>query len=189
MAAPPTLFYDLGSPYAYLAVERAETVLGVRPLLHPTLLGPIFALRGWGSWAHTSSRAAQQAEIAARAERYGLPPIAWPPGWPPNTLQVMRAVVWAGMRDQGEAYARAAFRAAFVHGRDLGDPVALAAIASEVVLPAAELPAALQDPEVKDALRACTQHAIDLGVRGVPTLATAGGTLVFGDDRLEEGAR
>jgi 2-hydroxychromene-2-carboxylate isomerase len=25
----PLLFYDLGSPYAYLAVERAETVLGV----------------------------------------------------------------------------------------------------------------------------------------------------------------
>jgi 2-hydroxychromene-2-carboxylate isomerase len=189
MAVAPMLFYDLGSPYAYLAVERAETVLGLRPHLHPTLLGPIFALRGWGSWAHTGTRAAQQAEIAARAERYGLPPVAWPPGWPPNTLQAMRAVVWAETRDRGEAYARAAFRAAFVHGRDLGDPATLADVASEVGLPAAELPAALQDPEVKDALRACTQHAIDLGVRGVPTLATAGGTLVFGDDRLEEGAR
>jgi 2-hydroxychromene-2-carboxylate isomerase len=101
----------------------------------------------------------------------------------------MRAVVWAGMRDQGEAYAWAAFRAAFVHGRDLGDPVALADVASEVGLPAADLPAALQDPAVKDALRASTQHAIELGVRGVPTLATADGTLLFGDDRLEEAAR
>ena len=44
----PTLFYDLGSPYAYLAVERAPAVLGVKPRLEPVLVGGIFALRGHG---------------------------------------------------------------------------------------------------------------------------------------------
>ncbi|HEY4098671.1 MAG TPA: DsbA family protein [Baekduia sp.] len=186
----PTLFYDLGSPYAYLAVERAEAVLGVAPRLHPMVLGPIFALRGHGSWAHTPTRAANQREIEERAARYGLPPIRWPAEWPPNTLRPMRAVVWAERTGgRGEAFARAAFRAAFAEGADLLDLAVLTGIASCIGLPAADLAAGIEDPPIKDALRASTQEAIDLGVRGAPTILTDDGTLVFGDDRLAEAAR
>jgi len=41
------------------------------------------------------------------------------------------------------------------------------------------------EPDVKDDLRARTEAAFDLGVRGVPTLAV-GDRLLYGDDRLEE---
>ncbi len=182
-----TLYYDLGSPYAYLAVHRAAAVLGTEPLLQPVLAGAIFNHRGHGSWGHTEARAANQAEIEARAARYGLPPIQWPPGWPPNTLQAMRAVVWAQQtHGAGDAFARAAFQAAFADGADLGDPALLTAIADRAELPAHDLPAGIADPAVKDALRAATDAAIALGVRGVPTLATDDGRLLFGDDRLGE---
>jgi 2-hydroxychromene-2-carboxylate isomerase len=187
--AMPTLFYDLGSPYAYLAVERAEAVLGIRPRLHPMVLGPIFALRGHGSWAHTETRAANQREVEARAARYGLPPVRWPAGWPPNTLRPMRAVVWAERTGAcGDAFARAAFRAAFAEGADLLDATVLEMLAVRIGLPANALVAGLEDPAIKDALRASTQEAIDLGVRGAPTVLTDAGALVFGDDRLAEAA-
>ncbi len=183
-----TLYYDLGSPYAYLSVERAEAVLGTAPRLQPVLAGAIFNHRGHGSWGHTEARAANQAEIEARAVRYGLPPIQWPPGWPPNTLQAMRAIVWAQQaHDAGDAFARTAFRAAFADGADLGDPAILTAIADRTGLPATDLAAGIADPAVKDALRAATDAAIALGVHGVPTLETDDGRLLFGDDRLHEG--
>ena len=175
------LHYDLGSPYAYLAVERATSVLGAAPRLQPVLAGAIFVHRGRGSWGLTDARAANQAEIAARAARYGLPPVTWPPGWPPNTLTAMRAAVWGG-----EPFARAAFRAAFAEGADLGDLAVLQEIARRAGLDAARLPAAVADPQVKDALRAATEAAIALGVTGVPTLALPDGRLLFGDDRLED---
>src|SRR5205085_9663745 len=89
------LYFDLGSPYAYLAVERAGGVLGHEPELQPVLLGAIFAARGHGSWAHTEQRAAGEAEIERRAAAYGLPPIAWPPDWPSPPLAAMRAAVIA----------------------------------------------------------------------------------------------
>jgi 2-hydroxychromene-2-carboxylate isomerase len=185
----PTLFYDLGSPYAYLAVERAESVLGVRPRLHPMVLGPIFALRGHGSWAHTDARAANQREIEERAARYGLPPVRWPAVWPPNTLRPMRAVLWAERAGGlGDAFARAAFRAAFADGADLLDLSVLAALAVRLGLPAGALADGIETPAIKDALRASTQEAIDLGVRGAPTVLTDGGALIFGDDRLAEAA-
>jgi 2-hydroxychromene-2-carboxylate isomerase len=183
-----TLYYDLGSPYAYLSVQRAATVLGTAPRLQPVLAGAIFNHRGHGSWGHTETRAANQAEIEARAVRYGLPPIQWPPGWPPNTLQAMRAAVWAQQaHGTGEAFARTAFHAAFAEGADLGDPAVLSAIADRAGLPATALAAGIADPTVKDALRTATDAAIALGVRGVPTLATDDGRLLFGDDRLEDG--
>ena len=47
------LYYDLASPYAYLAVSRAAEVLGAAPRLQPVLVGAIFGWRGRGSWALT----------------------------------------------------------------------------------------------------------------------------------------
>jgi 2-hydroxychromene-2-carboxylate isomerase len=173
------LYYDLGSPYSYLAVERATGILGAAPRLQPVLAGAIFDHRGRGSWGRTGERAANQAEIERRAARDGLPPITWPPGWPPNTLSAMRAAAWGG-----EAFARAAFRAAFAHGADLGDVAVLEAIAQDVGL--AGLRDAIADPDVKAALRTATDAAIALGVPGVPTLALPDGRLVFGDDRLSD---
>jgi 2-hydroxychromene-2-carboxylate isomerase len=62
-------------------------------------------------------------------------------------------------------------------------------VATEAGLPAAALDAALEDPAIKAALRDATDAAIARGVRGVPTLVTADGRLLFGDDRLEEALR
>jgi 2-hydroxychromene-2-carboxylate isomerase len=184
----PELFYDLGSPYAYLAVERAERVLGVKPVLRPVLLGAIFAARGHGSWSQTEARAEGIAQVERRAAAYGLPPVRWPPGWPPNTLPAMRAAVWAEHLGRGEPFARAAFRRAFAAGEDLGDVAVLADAADGAGLPGGGLARAIADPAVKDELRARTEAALALGVRGIPTLR-AGGRLLYGDDRLEEAAR
>jgi 2-hydroxychromene-2-carboxylate isomerase len=183
----PALYYDLGSPYAYLATERAERVLGVAPDLQPVLLGAIFAARGHGSWSQTPGRAAGIAEIERRAAAYGLPPVRWPPGWPPNTMAAMRAAVWAAREGRGDAFARTAFRRAFAAGDDLGDVAVLADIAAEAGLDAAALEAAIADPAVKADLRARTDAALALGVRGVPTLVV-GDRLLYGDDRLDEAA-
>ncbi len=55
-------------------------------------------------------------------------------------------------------------------------------------IPAAELQAALEDPDVKAQLRATTDGAHEQGVIGVPTVVI-GEQLFWGDDRLEEAAR
>jgi 2-hydroxychromene-2-carboxylate isomerase len=181
------LFYDLGSPYGYLAVARAPAVLGAEPELVPVLLGAIFAQRGHGSWAHTDSRAENVAEVERRARQYGLPPIAWPPGWPPNTLAAMRAATWArGLGDRGE-FAAAAYRLAFAGGRDLAAIDAVVDAAEAAGLPAGELPEAIARQDVKDELRRVTDEAWAAGVIGVPCVRV-GARIFYGDDRLEDAA-
>lgn len=183
----PILYYDLGSPYAYLAIERAREVLGIEPRLEPVLVGGIFLERGHGSWAHTDERQARIAELEARAERYGLPTLVWPEGWPNNTLKAMRAAVWADRMGLEREFALAAFRAAFAEGRDLSQVAEVAAIADLVGLPA-EMEAAIETPEIKEALRDSTASAWSRGVAGVPCIEV-GGEIFYGDDRLEEAAR
>ena len=182
-----SLYFDLASPYAYLAVARARDVLGTEPKLEPILLGAIFQWRGHGSWAHTGERDHNVAEIEQRARRYGLPPLVWPRQWPANSLAAMRAAVWAKDEGAGARFAHAAYRRQFAHGADIADVAVLEQLADDVGLPGAELRQAIARPELKQALRAATEAAWERGVTGVPCLAVDG-EVFYGDDRLGQAA-
>jgi 2-hydroxychromene-2-carboxylate isomerase len=183
----PVLYFDLGSPYAYLSVERAPRVLGEEHALQPVLLGAIFAHRGRGSWAHTAERDANVAEVERRARAYGLA-LTWPEGWPPNSLTAMRAATFAQQRGLTRELALAAYRAAFVAGEDLGELDVVLRAGKAAGLDPEELAAAVAAPSVKAALRSATEEAIAAGVRGVPSVRV-GGDVLYGDDRLELAAR
>jgi 2-hydroxychromene-2-carboxylate isomerase len=183
----PTFYYDLGSPYAYLAAERIQRVLPVVPVWQPILLGGIWQETGGRSWATTDKREEGIAEIERRAGRYGLMPVRWPDGWPNNTLAAMRAAIFAQQTGRAVAFSLAAFRQAFAAGKDLSDidNVLIAAAACELH-PTAVLKG-IEMQSTKDRLRAMTREAYERGVRGVPTVAV-GGELFWGDERLEEAA-
>jgi len=178
------MYFDLGSPYAYLALSRAESVLGVQPELRPVLLGAIFARRGFGSWARTQAREGRVTEIEQRARRYGLPPVRWPAGWPGDGLVAMRCATWAHEQGRGEAFARAVFARQFVEGEDIADLELLLECARDADLDAELLSGALGQSAVKDSLREATDRAWEAGVRGVPAVRV-GESVFYGDDQLE----
>jgi 2-hydroxychromene-2-carboxylate isomerase len=181
-------YFDLGSPYAYLAAERISGLFAERgveqPEWQPILLGGLFKRFGRGSWGLTPDREAGIAEVERRAASYGLPPIRWPDPFPGNTLAAMRAATYAKQAGRTVAFTLAAFRQAFAAGRDLSDleNVLIAAAASELH-PNAVLKA-IETDSVKSALREATDDAGDLGVRGVPSVVV-GDQVFWGDDRLE----
>jgi 2-hydroxychromene-2-carboxylate isomerase len=181
----PTFYYDLGSPYSYLAAERIQHVLPAVPIWQPILLGGIWKETGGRSWGTTERREEGMAEIERRAAEYGLMPVRWPEGWPNNTLKAMRAAIFAQQTGRTVAYSLAAFRQAFAAGRDLSDVdnVLIAAAACELH-PSAVLKG-IEMQSTKDRLREATREAYERGVRGVPTVAF-GGELFWGDDRLAD---
>jgi 2-hydroxychromene-2-carboxylate isomerase len=183
----PVLYFDVGSPFVYLAAERIEQVLGVDPVWQPVLVGGLFKATGRSSWARGDAerRAAGIRDIEARAARNGLPPMRWPDPWPGDYLTAMRAATWAQSQGAAKAFAHAATRRAFVEGRDLSltDEVLAALEAAGLAADAS----VLADPGVKLALREATDAAHARGVFGVPTVAV-GAELFWGDDRLEEAA-
>ena len=184
----PVFYYDLGSPYSYLAAERVNRMLPVVPVWQPILLGGIYKITGGRTWALTADRAAGMAEVERRAADYGLPPIRWPEPWPADMLTAMRAATFAQRAGRAVAFSLAAFRQAFAGGRDLSDPdsVLIAAAACELhpaaVLKAVDLRA------TREALRSATERAGAAGVRSVPAVRV-GGELFAGDAALELAAR
>jgi 2-hydroxychromene-2-carboxylate isomerase len=184
------IYFDVGSPYSFLAVERAERVLGEAPVFRPVLVGGLFKLAGRASWGvgDPALREAGMLEVESRAMAYDLPAIRWPKPWPGDYLTAMRVAVWADAQGACAAYAFAAGRRAFLRGCDLSDDREVAAAAQEAGLDGAAALAAARDPAVKRALREATEAAFARGVLGVPTVAV-GERLFWGDDRLEEAAR
>jgi 2-hydroxychromene-2-carboxylate isomerase len=185
-----TFYFDLGSPYAYLAASRLERVLGGPVDWQPVLLGGLFKLAGRSSWARGDDRRRQAgvAEVERRAASYGLPPIVWPDPWPADYLFAMRVATYALTQGRVKEFATGAFADAFQRGRRLDIPADVLSAAEQAGLDPAMAEVATGDPEIKRALHEATDAAYVRDVVGVPTTAI-GQQLFWGDDRLEEAAQ
>ena len=184
----PVFYFDLSSPYAYLAALRIDDVVG-EATWRPIAFGILLRATGRIPWSLDERREAGIADLAERARRRGVPPLRYPPGWPRDSysLAPLRAAVHAERHGALERFALAAYEIAFVEGRALGDDDAIADAADAAGLDPDATLAATADPAVKATLTAYTDEAIAAGVVGVPTLAV-GDRLFWGDDRLEEAA-
>ncbi len=189
MAPTVTFYFDLGSPYAYLAAERLDSLLPEPVRWQPVLLGGLFKLTGRSSWAlgDYQRRQSGMAEIERRARGYGLPAMRWPDPWPSNYLAAMRAATFAFRTEHGRPFTTRAFRRAFQGGADLSIPAHVLEAARQAGLDSEAVEAAIGEPEIKAELREATDTAHELGVFGVPTIAV-GDELFWGDDRLEDAA-
>jgi 2-hydroxychromene-2-carboxylate isomerase len=184
-----TFYFDLGSPYAYLAAERLETVLSGPVRWQPVLLGGLFRLTGRSSWALGDYRRRQagMAEIERRTRDYGLAPMRWPDPWPADYLLAMRATAFAFAAGRGREFALQAFRNAFREGVQLQVEARVLDAGAQAGIDRRELRDATRDPQIKQALRGATDAAYECGVIGVPTIAVDE-QLFWGDDRLEDAA-
>jgi 2-hydroxychromene-2-carboxylate isomerase len=182
-------YFDLASPYAYLAAERISGLFTAaeleQPEWRPILVGALMKEDGRTPWGLGPEREENMAEIERRAAAYGLPALVWPQPMPANSLAAMRAATFAKQTGRTVAFALAAFRQAFAAGRDLGDPDSVAIAGAACELHPRALLKAVATTGVKEELRRATAEAAGAGVRGVPAVVVEGEVL-WGDDRLEQ---
>jgi 2-hydroxychromene-2-carboxylate isomerase len=187
----PVFYYDVSSPYAYLAASRVDDVLPAKPVWLPIAFGVIVQKIGKVPWSFKEDRQAHFDSIARRAAERGLPEVRYPEGWPVETysLAPLRAAVMAADEGQEQlrVLSRELFRTMFVDGRHLADLEAVLDAAERAGMDRAGVRSGVEHPEIKERLRAATEDALERGVTGVPTVAV-GEELFWGDDRLEDAA-
>jgi 2-hydroxychromene-2-carboxylate isomerase len=156
----PVFYYDVGSPWSWLAAERINDVLDVVPVWQPVHL------------ATPADIDREEVEEAALAQ--GLPAPRWPDAFPFDSELVMRAATFAKQTGRTVAFSLAAMRQAFAAGRDLSvlDNVLIAAAACELH-PRAVI-AGIETRSVTDALEAANAAARSAGVVAVPALLMDG---------------
>ena len=190
MAKAFEFWFDVGSPAAYLAWKRLpafEQRTGARAEHKPMLLGGVFKAQGNASPVTVPAKGKWLLGDLARTARKDGVPLAYGPGFPINTLTLMRGAIGLQMREPARyaAYVDAVFDAMFARPQDLRDPNVIGAVLAQAGFDPAALLALAGDPEVKAALIRNTEAAVAKGVFGAPTFFV-GDELFWGQDRMDQ---
>jgi len=185
VGVPAAFYFDLRSPRAYLAAERALHVLP-----GPCEWQPISARLLPGAERFAASRGehderAMREDVERRAAALELLPVRWPSPFPFDSDFAMLVATFAKRIGKTVAFALAAFRQAFAGGHALSEPdqVLIAAAACEMH-PAAIL-AATRSRSLRDELARTSAAAAALGVDDVPAVRV-GERIIVGEGALEE---
>lgn len=186
-------FYDLSSPWTYLAFTNLHSVLGrigesVR--LRPILVGGVFnavnpsvytarAATGNRKLKHSWQVLKDWAALAGVEMNF---PSQWHPAKSVNAMRMACAI--ADDQPALTAFTNAAFESYFGAQDNLDDPDVLMAVANSVGLDGKDVRSRSQKDDVKALLRANTEELIERGGYGSPTIFVDGKWMYFGNDQL-----
>jgi 2-hydroxychromene-2-carboxylate isomerase len=171
----PTFYFDLASPYTYLAAERADRMfsgLEWRPASSEALQCPTLICDE------------ERAAITARARLLGLP-IVWPMGPLAPAVGAMRVASLASERGLGAAFVLAASRLVFCGGFDIDEPEILAEAAAAAGIDFDDMLHAAGDAGRDGPLEDVGRALLAAGADRLPALRV-GRVLFCGEHRLAE---
>lgn len=188
-----TFFYDLSSPWTYLAFYNVQEVLAdtkAEVSWRPFLVGGVFNAVNQSVYAARSNPSDPKVIhnftwLHEWARLAGLPLDFPTVHHPVKSVLPMRAC--CALEDDQSLlfrFTKAAFDAYFAEGRNIDDPEIVADVAKSVGIDGEALIQQTTTQEVKDRLRANTEEAIAKGAYGSPTMIVNDGQLYFGNDQL-----
>lgn len=186
-------FYDLSSPWTYLAFTNLQDVLartGATARLRPILVGGVFNAVNQSVYAareDTDNRKLIHSWRVLKdwAALTGVP-LRFPSQFhPAKSVHAMRmACTLADDMSALGLFTKAAFESYFGREENLDDPDILVAVANAAGLDGEAMKAAAQTDEVKSLLRANTEEVIARGGYGSPTIFVDTTKMYFGNDQL-----
>lgn len=193
MSVKVEFHFDFGSPNSYFShrvIPAIEARTGLQFDYVPILLGGVFKATNNKSpmeqFAGVKNKNEYQAlETQRFIARHGISKYERNPHFPVNTLHLMRAAVFARDKAYYQDYIEAMYQCMWERGLSMGDPEVIANALIDAGLPAEEIIAGTQDPQVKQALIDSTSASVDRGTFGSPTFYV-GDEIFFGKDKLRE---
>lgn len=195
MANPPDVafHFDFGSPNAYLAhqaIPQIEARTGIRFDYVPVLLGGVFKATNNVSPAVALSGIRnkpeyQRIETERFLQAYGVQGYTPNPHFPVNTLKIMRGAVYARGQNFFDRYVDEIYQHMWKKARKMDELDIIESALNESGLPADEILAGMEDPDVKATLIANTESSVARGTFGSPTFFV-NDEIYFGKDRLRD---
>jgi 2-hydroxychromene-2-carboxylate isomerase len=178
-------FFDVVSPYAWLGWHelnacRSRLDLEVEPL--PVLFGVLLDARGGVGPAEIPEKRAYTFRDVQRCAQLAGLRLSGPPRHPFNPLKALRLCAAVSDAEARFRWAGKLLDAAWSEGRDLESEDTLRELLEAAQL-STDLLDAITTPALKERLRAHVDHALELGVFGVPSFVI-GRELFWGHDRM-----
>ena len=187
---PIRFYFDFSSPYSYLASEKIDALAkqhGRRVQWRPILLGAIVKTLGTVTLTSQPGQADYSVHDFARSARFMDIPYAHPQNFPISTVAAARAYYWLHGQDctRARQFAHEIFRAYFTEGRDVSAADVVLELAQKVDADRTALAACMNEPAIKERLRAETEAALAAGIFGVPWIVVDNEPF-WGADRLPQ---
>jgi 2-hydroxychromene-2-carboxylate isomerase len=151
------------------------------------LLGATFKVSGLQPLVDVPLKGEYSKRDFDRSARFAAVPFVLPQPFPIATVGAARAYLW--LKDsnpqRATAFLHAAFRAYFVRGRNLSENPVLMDVLRQVGVDPEPALQAIQQPAIKEQLRAQVDAAVARGVFGAPFLFVDGEPF-WGHDRLPQ---
>ena len=185
-------FYDLSSPWTYLAFNNIQPILaetGADITWRPFLVGGVF--NAVNSSVYKARAEPMDPKVVHNyrwmhewARVAGLP-LVFPTAYHPvKSVLAMRACcVLEQDQPTLQRFSKAAFDAYFARGENIDEPDVIQAIAEACGVDGASLVGSTAEQPIKDQLRSNTEAAISRGAYGSPTMYV-GDSQYFGNDQL-----
>ena len=182
---PAAFYFDLQSPEAYLAAERALVVLPAPCEWQPILTSLLPHAETFAAYRCEQEDFSMRESLERRAAALALQPVVWPDPFPYDSEFAMLVATFAKRIGKTVAFALAAFRQAFAGGHALSEPdnVLIAAAACEIH-PRAVLKATATRG-LRAELERASSSALALGVSDVPAVRV-GERVLVGERALEQ---
>lgn len=167
-------YFDIASPFTYLAAERVERLLPVvswRPVLIDALESDAGEEAAWAC-------------AVRRASDLRLP-LVRPEHRVPQALGASRTAAFAAEHGRASSFVLAASRLAYCGGFDLTETDVIAEAAGAAGLPLEDCLREAHDPRRDLALRGAGEHIVSLGAHQLPALVVGRG-LFCGERRIAE---
>jgi 2-hydroxychromene-2-carboxylate isomerase len=162
VAGRSAFFFDLASPFSYLAAEQVERILG-----------DVDWVPSAESSLPRSGPPVSTTQLCRSAERRAAElrlPLVWPDRFPARAPSALRAAAYARESGAGARFALAASRLAFCGGFDLEAPEILAEVAAAAGLSPDRCLAAAAETWRDEALHATARGLCSRGVRSLPAV-------------------
>ena len=181
-------YFDLGSPYSYLAyyrllqmAERQEIQIVYKPIL----LGGVFKATGNRSPIEIPVKGAYSILDMQRWAEYYQIPMQMNPHFPMNTLTLMRILTGVQLLhlEKFEQVLKLLFDAMFGTPQNLNELTVLAEVLKPSGFSVEDIMSMVQSEVVKQKLITETEQAIQRGIFGAPTFFV-GDEMYWGQDRL-----
>ena len=186
-------FFDCSSPWTYFAFHNLlelQKELNVTVAWRPHLVGGVF-----NAVNPTVHNARERPPVPAKqaynkkdqqdwARYLGIRMHYRPSVFPVNSVKAMRGCIWLEGTDKLVPFALATFDAYWGDDKDISKDDVLTDICGKAGVDPVAFFAAINQPDIKDKLRATTQELIDRGGFGSPTMFVGGDDMYFGNDRM-----
>ena len=191
VASPIELFFDISSPWTYLAFHNLIPLAkeyGTPISWRPILVGGIFNTKNPTVYASREKPVVEKARYMIKdlgdwARSAGLRIKMPPTVFPVNSVKAMRACCCLG-GDAMIPFARAAFEIYWGEDQDISQDAVLAEVCRRAGVDPAKMAEGIGQGSVKDELRANTDEVMARGGFGSPTIFLDKTDMYFGNDRL-----